>query len=67
MASVRGIRKLRRRNGVARKRSPPPKNREIELCVRIGLDDDLPNDPEVLVQLLYNLLYLFIYFFSELG
>ncbi|KAF3335030.1 phosphatase YxeH [Carex littledalei] len=47
MASVRGLRKLRRRNGAAKKRPPPPKEREIELSVRIGLDDDLPNDHEV--------------------
>jgi hypothetical protein len=64
MASVRGLRKLRRRNGATKKRSPPPKNREIELCVRIGLHDDLPKDLEVLVQLLCNIFFIYTNFVS---
>lgn len=68
MRSVRGIRKLRRRNGAVKKPPPPPKETEIELSVRIGLDDDLPNDHEVVVTcfaFLYEIVYKLLYRWVE--
>lgn len=69
MATVRGLRKLRRRNGAAKKPPPPPKEREIELSVRIGLDDDLPNDHEVVVACLffYEIIYKLLYKWFEIS
>lgn len=46
-ASLRGFRKARRRP--AAKKQPPPKERQLELDVKICLEEELPDDPEVLV------------------
>ncbi|KAL5226956.1 hypothetical protein ABZP36_015221 [Zizania latifolia] len=57
LAGIRGLRRGRRGQAAARRAqpqdpapppSPPPKESEIELYARIGVDDDMPDDPELL-------------------
>ncbi|KAL6845130.1 hypothetical protein ACP4OV_024625 [Aristida adscensionis] len=58
LAGIRSFRRGRRGQAAAAKRSqpqdaappppPPPKESEIELYARIGVDEDMPDDPEVL-------------------
>ncbi|KAJ6812894.1 uncharacterized protein M6B38_146160 [Iris pallida] len=46
-SSLRGFRKTRRRQA-SKKQAPPHKERELELSVKICVEDDLPDDPELM-------------------
>ncbi|KAM0863528.1 hypothetical protein ACQ4PT_044543 [Festuca glaucescens] len=59
LAGIRGLRRGRRGQAAAKREEPqdpvpppspppPPKETEIELCARISVDEDLPDDIEVL-------------------
>ncbi|XP_039848981.1 endoribonuclease YBEY, chloroplastic-like [Panicum virgatum] len=58
LAGIRGLRKLRRGQAAAKRPQPqdfappppppPPKESEIELIARIGVEEDMPDDAEVL-------------------
>ncbi|KAM3351171.1 hypothetical protein ACQJBY_023277 [Aegilops geniculata] len=55
LAGIRGFRRARRGQAAAKREPPqdpapppPPKESEIELCARISVEDDLPDDVEVL-------------------
>ncbi|XP_039810229.1 endoribonuclease YBEY, chloroplastic-like isoform X2 [Panicum virgatum] len=58
LAGIRGLRKLRRGQTAAKRPQPqdsappppppPPKESEIELIARIGVEEDMPDDAEVL-------------------
>ncbi|KAG8055494.1 hypothetical protein GUJ93_ZPchr0001g30233 [Zizania palustris] len=53
LAGIRGLRRGRRGQAAARRAqpqdpAPPPKESEIELYARIGVDDNMTDDPEVL-------------------
>ncbi|XP_072995436.1 endoribonuclease YBEY, chloroplastic-like isoform X1 [Typha latifolia] len=45
-ASLRGFRKVRRRQAVSKKQTP--KEKQLELSVKIGIEEEMPDDPEVL-------------------
>jgi len=61
LAGIRGFRKGRRGQASAKRSQPqdapppppppPPKESEIELIARIGVEEDMPDDPEVLVHI----------------
>lgn len=61
-AGIRGFRKGRRGQASAKRSQPqdasppppppPPKESEIELIARIGVEEDMPDDPEVLVHIM---------------
>uniref|UniRef100_N1R2I3 Phosphatase yidA n=1 Tax=Aegilops tauschii TaxID=37682 RepID=N1R2I3_AEGTA len=55
LSGIRGFRRARRGQAAAKREPPqdpapppPPKESEIELCARISVEDDLPDDVEVL-------------------
>jgi hypothetical protein len=61
LSGIRGFRKARRPAAAAKRPQPqdtappppppPPKESEIELIARIGLEEDMPDDAEVLVSI----------------
>jgi hypothetical protein len=62
LAGIRGLRRGRRGQAAAKRDEPqdpapppspppPPKESEIELCARIAVEEDLPDDIEVLVRI----------------
>ena len=71
LAGIRGLRKLRRGQTAAKRPQPhdsapppppPPKESEIELIARIGVEEDMPDDAEVLVRIALYEPSLFLYY-----
>ena len=72
LAGIRGLRKLRRGQAAAKRPQPqdfappppppPPKESEIELIARIGVEEDMPDDAEVLVRIALYEPSLFLYY-----
>lgn len=72
LAGIRGFRKGRGGQASAKRSQPqdapppppppPPKESEIELIARIGVEEDMPDDPEVLVHITLYRTSLYSYF-----
>jgi hypothetical protein len=74
LAGIRRFRKGRRGQASAKRSQPqdapppppppppPPKEREIELVARIGIEEDMPDDPEVLVNITFYGTSLYSYY-----
>lgn len=75
LAGIRRFRKGRRGQASAKRSQPqdapppppppPPKEREIELVARIGIEEDMPDDPEVLVNITFYGTSLYSYYFCR--
>ena len=48
-----------------RRRAPKAKEKELELCVDICIEEDLPDDPEILVLHTPILCFFFLFSFSR--
>ena len=59
-----GVRTEQREYRKARRRAPPKsKGKELQLCVEICIEEDLPDDPEILV-LHTEILWFFLFIFN---